>query len=108
MNIPPIPATVDVAPQTQETSPDNGENVTTQDTQPTESNENQESDPTLPTADSPAPDIDRLIAEAEERGYKRGRNESIQELMEQPAPAVSETEQSEILILSNIRPSIWS
>lgn len=58
-------------------------------------------------------ELERLIAEAEERGYRRGRNESISRLMEHPArvdpelnnmPVASEPE---ILILANIRPSIW-
>ncbi len=61
-------------------------------------------------------DIDRLVAEAEQRGYLRGRNEAISEAMttrplwensrlsearalEQPDPAS--------LFLSRIRPDVW-
>lgn len=61
----------------------------------------------------PPIDYERLIAEAEERGYRRGRNESIAELMEQPSSAdpmlatPPTGSAPEILILNNIRPSIW-
>lgn len=60
-----------------------------------------------------AAELEQLIAEAEERGYKRGRNESISRLMEHPAKVdpefnnMSGTSEPEILILANIRPSIW-
>ena len=83
-------------------------------------NENPESETEeTPEAESPAesvpdvPDIERLVAEAEERGYKRGRNERIAELMENPSaadvslPDDAPAEEPEILILNNIRPSIW-
>lgn len=68
------------------------------------------------TQDVEAPrgaELERLIAEAEERGYRRGRNESISRLMEHPAHVDPEldnmpgTGEPEILILANIRPSIW-
>ncbi len=58
-------------------------------------------------------DVERLIAEAEERGYKRGRNENIAQLMEQPASVDPELNglpsggEAEVLILANIRPSVW-
>lgn len=58
------------------------------------------------------PDIDRLIAEAEHRGYMRGRNESIEQLMhsvESPADdGVDRDRPSEVLILNNLRESVWS
>ena len=63
-----------------------------------------------------SPDVDRLVAEAEQRGYLRGRNEAISEAMtsrplwensrltearalEQPDPAS--------LFLSRLRPDVW-
>jgi len=61
----------------------------------------------------PAVDMERLLAEAEERGYTRGRNERITELMEHPSqadPSLHDTPpcgEPRILILDNIRPSIW-
>lgn len=71
--------------------------------------------PEQPSAPS-SPDLDRLIAEAEQRGYLRGRNEAISEAMttrplwensrltearalEQPDPAS--------LFLSRLRPDVW-
>lgn len=58
------------------------------------------------------PDIDRLIAEAEHRGYMRGRNESIEQLMrpaESPADdGINRDRPSEVLILNNLRESVWS
>lgn len=58
-------------------------------------------------------DIEARIAEAEERGYLRGRNERIEELMKEPGSA-GETptlqpgdELAEVLILNNLRPSVW-
>lgn len=67
------------------------------------------------SASSP-PDLDRLVAEAEHRGYLRGRNEAISEAMtsrplwensrltearalERPDPAS--------LFLSRLRPDVW-
>lgn len=60
------------------------------------------------------PDIDRLIAEAELRGYMRGRNERIEQLMhpvESPADDGVDPDPdrpSEVLILNNLRESVWS
>ncbi len=62
------------------------------------------------------PRVVALCNEAEQRGYLRGRNEKIEELMAQPGlfqpltPASStgsSSAQSEVLILNNMRPSIW-
>ncbi|MBD5425847.1 MAG: hypothetical protein HDR45_06605 [Bacteroides sp.] len=50
-----------------------------------------------------APDLERLIAEAEERGYRRGREEASAEMAAHQQP----DESSEILILACQRPSIW-
>lgn len=70
--------------------------------------------------EEPAPDYEALIAEAEQRGYLRGRNERIEELMAEPAPFArqnassrkaapipEEFASSEPLILNNPRVSIW-
>lgn len=62
--------------------------------------------------------LERLVAEAEERGYLRGRNESIAELMKRPgmferadADSMSDSADSvgssEVMILNNLRPSVW-
>ncbi len=62
------------------------------------------------------PDMETMLAEAEERGYMRGRNESIAELMKKPGmmermPARSVEEMTdnvdEVMILSRQRVSIW-
>ena len=53
--------------------------------------------------ETPSPDIDRLIAEAEERGYRRGREEAGQVEPAEQEPAV----ETEILILAHQRRSIW-
>lgn len=62
-----------------------------------------------------ASEIEVLVAQAEERGYLRGRNESIERLMHQPGileqePWRRETPgqtDSEPMILNNLRVSIW-
>lgn len=83
----------------------------------------QDSDP--PGAGEPAPandsgmvklsEIEALVAEAEERGYLRGRNESIERLMRRPGILEQEPWQrdacgqseTEPMILNNPRVSIW-
>ena len=65
-----------------------------------------------PAAPTPE-EIEQMVAEAEQRGYLRGRNEQIEQLME--APTGYETEalgeggplQGEPMILGNLKPSIW-
>lgn len=60
-------------------------------------------------------EIEALVAEAEERGYMRGRNESIERLMRRPGileqePWQCETcgqPETEPMILNNPRVSIW-
>ena len=69
-----------------------------------------------PPEATPEPDIDRLIAEAERRGYLRGRNEAIEESMTTPAlwentrlTAARALEQPDpaSLFLSRVRPDVW-
>ncbi len=73
--------------------------------------------------ETPASGIDetevaRLVAEAEERGYLRGRNEAIAERMEQPAlwentagqPSTADDDRDAdyaSLFLSELRPGVW-
>lgn len=60
-------------------------------------------------------EIEALVAEAEERGYLRGRNESIERLMRRPGILEQEPWQREAyiqpetepMILNNPRVSIW-
>lgn len=60
-------------------------------------------------------DMERRLAEAEQRGYLRGRNESIEALMQPPAgfaetlSGMTDTagNTGEPLILNNLRLSIW-
>lgn len=72
----------------------------------------EQQEPTEPP--TPQPDIATLIAEAEERGYLRGRNEKI--AIEMRSPALWETihestdkqdEKPQPLILNHLRPSVW-
>ena len=65
--------------------------------------------PAVPTPE----EIEQMIAEAEQRGYLRGRNEQIEQLMEAPTGYETETLgegghlQGEPMILGNLKPSIW-
>lgn len=59
------------------------------------------------------PEVRRLIEEAEQRGYIRGRNEQIEQVVMQPLdddptlpPAYSDSDSCPSF-LANIRPSIW-
>lgn len=58
-----------------------------------------------------AADIDRLIAEAEARGYERGRTEGIEAWMNEGrksrTPRREEPAESEVMILNNMRRSVW-
>lgn len=60
-----------------------------------------------------AADVERLVAEAEERGYLRGRNERIDEFMGAPAlwqPSHSgggEMPATHVMILDNLKRSVW-
>lgn len=56
-------------------------------------------------------EVERLIAEAEARGYERGRNEGIEAWLQEgrskmPAGYRKEPE-SEVIILNNMRKSVW-
>lgn len=62
--------------------------------------------------------LQRQLEEAEQRGYLRGRNERIQQLMQEPAPlerpsasfpsgSGADTDQASPMILNNPRVSIW-
>ncbi len=60
------------------------------------------------------PDLEAMLAEAEHRGYLRGRNEQITLAMQAPAlwnegPAMQPDTDTEPqpTILANMRPSIW-
>lgn len=65
--------------------------------------------PAVPTPE----EIEQMMAEAEQRGYLRGRNEQIEQLMEAPTGYETETLgegghlQGEPMILGNLKPSIW-
>jgi len=55
-------------------------------------------------------DIEALIAEAEARGYERGRNEKIEAWMNEGRKrrmAAPEPAESEVMILNNMRKSVW-
>lgn len=59
-------------------------------------------------------DVARLVAEAEERGYVRGRNEAIAEAMKRrgvwegpSAQSGSGSARSRPVVLSNVRRSVW-
>ena len=56
-------------------------------------------------------EIEAMLAEAEQRGYLRGRNEQIEKLMASPQIEEAGIEEAPgetyPMILSNIRPSIW-
>ena len=75
-----------------------------------------------PDAEADAPlsltqsEVDKMIAEAEHRGYMRGRNEKIEKLMARPSmfeqllpgePELNPEAEREILILNEPRHSIW-
>lgn len=79
-------------------NPENGEEVIT---------ENDEEENPL--------DIDALLAEAEQRGYLRGLNERAEKQLQRPsvgsAPEQERreytAENNEVMILNNIRKSVW-
>lgn len=58
-------------------------------------------------------EVEKLLAEAEERGYLRGRNENIRIMMENPreslaaAEAAKRHDENELLILRTLRASKW-
>lgn len=65
-------------------------------------------------SDMVAAEVEAKIAEAEHRGYLRGLNERAERLMQRPAPGEANIGQKaeyhtddEVMILNNIRKSIW-
>lgn len=99
-------------PEIQEnaTEPDESQQEETTDPIPSETEENPE-EPS--ETESEKPDLEALLAEAERKGYLKGRNERIEELMREPRmfqqltepkPSTPQTEES---FLANMRPSIW-
>ena len=65
-------------------------------------------------SDMIAAEMEAKIAEAEHRGYLRGLNERAERLMQRPAPGEANIGQKaeyhtddEVMILNNIRKSIW-
>lgn len=56
-------------------------------------------------------EVERLIAEAEARGYERGRNENIEAWMNEGRSgrqnASHEVAENEVMILNNMRRSVW-
>lgn len=65
-----------------------------------------------PTAVLTPEELDRLVSEAEERGYLRGRNEAVETLMNRPGhrkPAETEDDDGDdaVMILREMRRSVW-
>lgn len=55
-------------------------------------------------------EVERLIAEAEARGYERGRNENIEAWMNEGRVGRQndhEVAENEVMILNNMRRSVW-
>lgn len=56
-------------------------------------------------------EVERLIAEAEARGYERGRNENIEAWMNEGRSGrqnvIHEVAENEVMILNNMRRSVW-
>ncbi len=52
-------------------------------------------------------DLEEVLAAAERRGYLKGRNERIEELMSRPRELEAPTQSAKALILNHIRRSIW-
>ena len=55
-------------------------------------------------------EVERLIAEAEARGYERGRNENIEAWMNEGRAGRQndhEVAENEVMILNNMRRSVW-
>lgn len=97
-------ATATVAPPAEEAAAETPESIPAEETAPETAGETV---PEAPTVD------EKALAEAEQRGYLRGRNERIEELMRAPAPLsrrqapTAAAADSEPMILSTPRVSIW-
>ena len=82
-----------------------------------EQDETLTTEPTETTTEEPEPiltheEMKRLVNEAEERGYLRGRNEAVDVLMERPdheaarMPEIQD-EEDPVMILRQMRRSVW-
>lgn len=97
-------ATVTVAPPAEEATAETPESIPAEEAAPETTGETA---PEAPVVD------EKALAEAEQRGYLRGRNEHIEELMRAPAPLsrrqapTAAAADSEPMILSTPRVSIW-
>ena len=97
-------AAATVAPPAGEAAAETPESIPAEETAPETAGETV---PEAPTVD------EKALAEAEQRGYLRGRNERIEELMRAPAPLsrrqtpIAAVADSEPMILSTPRVSIW-
>lgn len=73
--------------------------------------ENQNTQPDITPDSGNAPDVQRLIDEAEQRGYLRGRNEAAEKIISEPAffeerhPDLEPFQQSPLLTPRRV--SIW-
>lgn len=74
--------------------------------QATEAEVSAEVSDTIPATQDPA-DLSRLLDEAEQRGYLRGRNEAITEQISRPGLWEEPDTSSRVTILDNLRPGIW-
>lgn len=92
------------APPSEEAAAETPESIPAEEAAPETAGETA---PEVPTVD------EKALAEAEQRGYLRGRNERIEELMRAPAPLsrrqapTAAAADSEPMILSTPRVSIW-
>lgn len=59
-----------------------------------------------PEVEQPDAEVEALIAEAEQRGYLRGRNEAAAEMMNRPG-MWQPTEPKVTTFLSGLRPGVW-
>lgn len=97
-------ATATVAPPAEEAAAETPESIPAEEAAPETTGETA---PEAPTVD------EKALADAEQRGYLRGRNERIEELMRAPAPLsrrqalTAAAADSEPMILSTPRVSIW-
>lgn len=102
-----------VVPEPETESSDDSKSETEQpETPQPEEAETEAAPEEAPAAPTPE-EIERMVAEAEQRGYLRGRNEQIEQLMEAPTGYEPETLgegghlKGEPMILGNLKPSIW-
>lgn len=66
----------------------------------------------MENTETTAPDLEQLLAEAEERGYRRGLNEKITDIMKSPGEfenniSAESNRSAPPEVLANNRPSIW-